>query len=124
MHVLHTRSFGQVAIASVLSLGIAAGTVGIAAASSSVKSTSHASTKAHTSAVFQGVVTVLPTGSITVLNAKGASKTFAITATTTILRATNVKHPATLAVGDRVVVRALASTSTTATSINILGAKK
>jgi hypothetical protein len=124
MHVLHTRSLGQAAIASLLSLGLAAGAVSVASASSTAKSTSHASAKANTSVAFQGVVTSLPTGSILVLSAKGVSKTFAITATTKILRAMNVKNAATLAVGDRVMVRALASAPTTATSINILGAKK
>ncbi len=124
MHVLHTRSFGQVAIASALSLGLAAGAMSVASASSTPTTTNHASVKAHTSVAFQGVVTSLPTGSIMVLNAKGTSKTFTIAATTTILRASNVKNASTLAVGERVMVRALASTPTVATSVNILGAKK
>jgi hypothetical protein len=124
MRVLHTRPFGQAAIATVLSLGLAAGAMSIASASSIVKSTGHASAKASTTIAFQGVITDLPTGSITVVSAKGTSKTFAITATTTILRAMNVKNTAALAVGDRVEVRAVASAPTTATSINVLGAKK
>lgn len=123
MRVLHTRPFGQVAVASVLSLGLAAGAMSVASASSVAKSTSHASADANTTVAFQGVITGLPTGSITVLSAKGTSKTYAIATTTTILRATNVKNTATLAVGDRVLVRALASAPTIATSINILAAK-
>jgi hypothetical protein len=123
MRVLHTRPFGQVAIASMLSLGLAGGAMSVASASSVAKSTSHASAKANTTVAFHGVITGLPTGSITVLSAKGASKTYTITATTTILRATNVKNTATLAVGDRVLVRALASAPTIATSINILAVK-
>ncbi|MDE3081900.1 MAG: hypothetical protein KGJ39_00610 [Acidobacteriota bacterium] len=106
-----------------LSLGLAAGAMSVASASSVAKSTSHASADANTTVAFQGVITGLPTGSITVLSAKGTSKTYAIATTTTILRATNVKNTATLAVGDRVLVRALASAPTIATSINILAAK-
>ena len=124
MNALHTRPLGQIAIASVLSLALATGAMSVASASTSAKSTSHTSAQAHASVAFQGVVTSLPTGSIVVLSAKGTSKTFALTATTTILRATNVKNTATLAVGDRVVVRALASAPTTATSVNIIAAKK
>jgi len=80
--------------------------------------------KAVKTVAFHGVVTVLPAGFVTVVNAKGTTETFTIATTTKILRASNVKHPATLAVNDRVEVRALASAPLVATSINILGAKK
>ena len=125
MSVLNTRPFSRIAIASALSLGLTAGAVSVASASSVTKSTNHASAKANTSVAFKGTVTAFTAGvSVTVLPAKGAAKTFTINTSTKILRSTNVKNTATLAVGDRVVVRAMASASSAATSINILAAKK
>ena len=125
MYDFTTRTFGRVAVTTVLSLGLTAGAVSIAsAATHPAKAISHASVKADKTVAFQGVITGLLTGSVTVLNAKGTSETFTIATTTKILRASNVKNPATLAVGDRVEVRALAATPLAATSINILGVKK
>ena len=123
MYESKTSTFGRVAVASLLSVGLTAGAVSIAsAASHPTKTTSHTSVKAQKSIAFQGVIKTLSTDSVLVTNAKGVSKTFAIAPTTRILRASNVKNTATLAVGDRVEVRALALTSTplVATSINIL----
>jgi hypothetical protein len=126
MYEFKTRAFGRVAVATLLSLGLTAGAVSVAsAATHPAKAVSHASVKADRTVAFQGVVTTLvPSVSVTVKNAKGTSETFTITATTKMLRASNLKHPATLALNDRVVVRALASAPTVATSINILGGKK
>jgi len=125
MYEFKTRTFGRVAVATLLSLGLTAGAVSVAsAATHPAKAVSHASVKADKTVAFHGVVTVLPAGFVTVVNAKGTTETFTIATTTKILRASNVKHPATLAVNDRVEVRALASAPLVATSINILGAKK
>ena len=124
MYKFQTRSFGQVAVATLLSLGLTAGVVGAASATThSNKALSHASIKAHRTVAFQGVVTALPVGGVTVVNAKGTSETFTITTTTKLLRALNVKNAAVLAVNDRVEVRALSSAPTVATSINILAVK-
>ncbi len=124
MNTFTTRTIGRIAVSSVLSLGLTAGAISIASASThSNKASSHASAKADQSIAFQGVVTALPTGSITVMNAKGTSDTFTLTATTKILRASNVKNTAVLAIGERVVVRAMASAPTVATSVNIVAAK-
>ena len=123
MYESKTGTFGRVAVASLLSLGLTAGAVSIAsAASHPTKTTSHTSVKAQKAIAFQGVIKTLSSNSMLVTNAKGVSKSFAIAPTTKILRASNVKNTATLAVGDRVEVRALALTSTplVATSINIL----
>ena len=123
MYESKTGTFGRVTVASLLSLGLTAGAVSIAsAASHPTKTTSHTSVKAQKAIAFQGVIKTLSTDSVLVTNAEGVSKTFAIAPTTKILRATNVKNTVTLAVGDRVEVRALALTSTplVATSINIL----
>ncbi|MHB8334889.1 MAG: hypothetical protein ACYDEH_08350, partial [Acidimicrobiales bacterium] len=80
--------------------------------------------KAQKTIAFQGVIgTPYVAGTINVTNAKGTLKTFTVTATTKILRASNVKNTAILAAGDRVEVRALASAPTLATSVNILGVK-
>lgn len=122
MYKFQTRTFGQVAVATLLSLGLTAGVVSAASATTHLsKPLSHMSVYANVS--FQGVVTALPTGGVTVKNAKGTSDTFTIASTTTMLRATNVKHTVTLAIGDRVEVRALASAPTVATSINILAVR-
>jgi putative heme iron utilization protein len=124
MYDFKTKIFGRVAVATLLSLGLTAGAVSVAsAATHPANAVSHASVKADKTVAFQGVVTALPAGFITVVNADGTSKTFTITATTKILRASNVKNPATLAVNDRVEVRALASAPLVATSINILAAQ-
>jgi len=121
MYAFKTRTFGRVAVASLLSLGLTAGAVSVASATThSNKALSHASVKADKTVAFQGLITVLPGGSVTVVNSKGTTETFTIATTTKILRAANVKNPAVLAVNDRVEVRALASAPTVATSINIL----
>jgi hypothetical protein len=121
MYKFQTRNFGQVAVATLLSLGLTAGAVSAASATTnSHKALSHSSVKANSTVAFQGVVTALPTGGVTVVNAKGTSETFTIATTTKLLRALNVKNAAVLAVNDRVEVRALASAPTVATSINIL----
>ena len=122
MNKIQTRTFGQVAVATLLSLGLTAGAVGVASATThSNKALSHSSVKAQANVSFQGKITGLIAGtSVTVLNAKGTSETFTLTTTTKLLRATNVKNTAVLAMGDRVEVRALASAPTVATSINIL----
>ena len=126
MYEFKSRMFGRVAVASLLSLGLTAGAVSIAsAASRSTKTTNHSSVKAQKTIAFQGVIgTPYVAGTINVTNAKGTLKTFTVTATTKILRASNVKNTAILAAGDRVEVRALVSAPTLATSVNILGAKK
>ena len=132
MYESKTGTFGRVAVASLLSLGLTAGAVSIAsAASHPAKTTNHSSVKALKTIAFQGIASgylaVVGTtpGSITVTNAKTkSSKVFTITSTTKILRASNVKNAAVLANTDRVEVRALASAPLVATSINILGAKK
>jgi|GEM_PF-5527293 len=120
MYKFQTRAFGQVAVASLLSLGLTAGVVSAASATthSNKAPLSHFSIKSTTA--FQGVVTALPAGGVTVVNAKGTSETFSITTTTKLLRALNVNNAAVLAVNDRVEVRALSSAPTVATSINIL----
>ncbi len=130
MYESKTGTFGRVAVASLLSLGLTAGAVSIAsAASHPAKTTNHSSVKAQKNIAFQGLasgyVAVVGTtpGSITVTNSK-SSKVFTITSTTKILRASNVKNAANLATAYRVEVRALASAPLVATSINILGAKK
>jgi hypothetical protein len=124
MYEFKTRTFGRVAVATLLSLGLTAGAVSFAsAATHPAKAVSHVSVKAEKTVAFHGVVTALPAGFVTVVNAKGTSETFAITATTKILPAPK-KIPATLVVNDRVDVRALASAPLVATSINIHGAKK
>jgi hypothetical protein len=124
MYKFQTRSFGQVAVATLLSLGLTAGVVSAASATThSNKALSHASIKANSTVAFQGVVTALPAGGVTVVNAKGTSETFTITTTTKLLRALNVNNAAIVAVNDRVEVRALASAPTVATSINILAVK-
>src|SRR5487761_1616874 len=124
MYAFKTRTFGRVAVATLLSLGLTAGAVSVASASThSNKALSHASTKASATVAFQGLITALPAGSVTVVNSKGTSETFTIATTTKILRAANVKNAAVLAVNDRVEVRALASAPTVATSINILAVK-
>ena len=107
-----------------LSAGLLAGTVGIAsAATQSSAAKSDASAKADASVSFEGTVTVVANGSVTVVNAKGITQVFTITSSTKVLRIANVKNPATLAVGERVEVRAMASAKSVATTINILGAK-
>jgi hypothetical protein len=120
MYKFQTRAFGQVAVATLLSLGLTAGVVSAASATthSNKAPLSHFSIKS--TAAFQGVVTALPAGGVTVVNAKGTSETFSITTTTKLLRALNVNNAAVLAVNDRVEVRALSSAPTVATSINIL----
>ena len=130
MYESKTGTFGRVAVASLLSLGLTAGAVSIAsAASHPAKTTNHTSVKAQKTIAFQGLaskytaLTSSATGSITVTNSK-SSKVFTITSTTKILRASNVKNAANLATAYRVEVRALASAPLVATSINILGAKK
>jgi hypothetical protein len=124
MYRIQTKTFGQVAVATLLSLGLSAGVVSVASATThSNKALSHFSIKSHKTVAFQGAVTALPAGGVTVTNAKGTSETFTITTTTTMLRASNVKTSAVLAVSDRVEVRALASAPTVATSINILAVK-
>jgi hypothetical protein len=64
----------------------------------------------------QGHVTVVSSTSVTVVNAKGVTSTFAISTTTKILGGS---HKSPLAVGQRVVVRALKSAPTAATRITI-----
>ena len=124
MYKFQTRTFAQAAVATLLSLGLTAGVVGAASATThSNKALSHASIKANSTTAFQGVVTALPAGGVTVVNAKGTSETFTITATTKLLRALDVKNAAIVAVNDRVEVRALSSAPTVATSINILAVK-
>ena len=130
MYESKTGTFGRVAVASLLSLGLMAGAVSIAsAASHPAKTTNHSSVKAQKTIAFQGLasgyraVTSTTPGSITVTNSK-SSKVFTITSTTKILRASNGKNAANLVTAYRVEVRALASAPTVATSINILGAKK
>jgi hypothetical protein len=119
MYKFQTRAFGQVAVATLLSLGLTAGVVSAASATThSNTALSHLSIHANTA--FQGVVTALPAGGVTVVNAKGTSETFTINTATKLLRASNVNNAAVLAVNDRVEVRALSSAPTIATSINIL----
>jgi hypothetical protein len=74
---------------------------------------------ANNSIAFRGKITALPTGGVTVINAKGVSETFNIATTTKMLG----KHGA-LAVNDRVLVRAMAAAPLAATSINVLGTTK
>lgn len=124
MNEFKTSTFGRVAISTLLSAGLLAGTVGIASATTqSSAAKSHASAKTDSVVVFQGTITALSTGSFSVANVKGVTQTFTTTAATKILRATNMKNLATLAMGERVVVRSLTSAPTVATTINILGAK-
>src|SRR5579863_9424047 len=100
MYKFQTRSFGQVAVASLLSLGLTAGVVSAASATTSNKVSSHTSTNAHSTVVFQGIVTALPAGGVTVVNAKGKSETFTVNSTTTLLRAANVNNAAVQAMND------------------------
>lgn len=113
-----TKTFGRIAVATMLSLGLSAGAVTIASAS-----TSHASAKADKTVAFQGTVSVLATGTVTVVNSDGTMKMFTVSTTTKILRAVNVNNAAVLSVGDRVVVRSLMSAPLAATSVNILAVK-
>ena len=117
MYGIKTRAIGKFGVAAVLGMCLTASTVGIAsAATHSAKTTFNA--KADKTVAFQGVITAVSATSVTALSKKGTSETFTIATTTKIL------HGATLAMGDRVEVRALAASPAVATSINVLGVKK
>lgn len=122
MYRINPRTVGRVAATAVLSMGLTVGAVSIAsAAPHSTHGTDHDSVNA--TVATSGTVTALSGTSITVLGKNGTSSTFTIGTTTAVLGDKHLTIVPTLALGQSVVVRALASAPTAATSITIEGMK-
>ncbi len=107
MHMFKTRTVGPVAVATAFSMGLAASAVSVASASThSTHLSSHHSVAART-LVMHGVATAASSSSITVLNAKDKSMTFAIVTTTKILGGLSRTTLLNVVLGDLIKVREL-----------------
>jgi hypothetical protein len=120
MYKVKSHNVGRVAAMAIISMGLSVGVLGVASAAT--HSTVHASVNSKTVAT-SGTITILSSTSITVLSREGTSSTFTIAVTTTVLGSKHTTTVPTLALGQRVVIRALASAPTAATQITIEAAK-
>ena len=120
MYRVNPRTVGRVAATAVLSMGLTAGAISVASATShSTRGKTHVSVNA--TVATRGTVTAFSSTSLTVLAKNGASSTFTIGTTTAVLGSKHLTIVPTLAMGQYVVVRALASAPTVASSITIEG---
>jgi Domain of unknown function (DUF5666) len=118
MYRINPHTVGRVAATAVISMGLTLGAITVASgASHSSHGAVHDS--ANATVETRGSVTVLSSTSITVLGKNGVSSTFSIGTTTTILGSKHLTPVPALAMGQNVVVTALASAPTAATSITI-----
>lgn len=108
----------------VLAVGQRVEVIAYAATPTVAKSVNILAAKANRVVSFRGVVTATSATSLSLKDAKGTIDTFVVSASTKVLHSANVKHSVTLAIGDRVEVRALSANPTAALTINILGANK
>lgn len=107
MHMFKTRTVRPVAVATALSMGLAASAVSVASASThSTHLFSHHSVAFRTLALH-GVATAASSSSITMLNAKGKPTTFAIVTTTKISGGLSRTTLLTVVLGDLTQVREL-----------------
>lgn len=125
MFRIKTKVAGRVVVATLLSVGLAASTAGIASASQRGHHSSryqHDSTTQSQGSWAFGVVSTYVAGTSISILAKGSTTptTYALTAATTI---TGLDAGATLASPDRVVLVLSATTPVTVTSIKVLPAQ-